>query len=133
MKRASFTIKRSHDKMRELLSAAVGTEDVQAFSAWSQSTLGGFQRARSSRRWLLVVTVFAWLLATPIGCGVGNSTGSNNSGGGGPTGPASFATTVVIGDSLSAGFQNYSLLDSQQPNAGRVWLAHKRASASRCL
>ena len=42
----------------------------------------------------------------------------NNSGGtnpGGPT-PPSFANTVVIGDSLSAGFENGSLLDSLQPN-----------------
>jgi lysophospholipase L1-like esterase len=49
-----------------------------------------------------------------IGCG--SAKGSNNSGGGGASGEPSFATTVVIGDSLSAGFQNGSLLDSQQPN-----------------
>lgn len=62
----------------------------------------------------------ACLLVTPlIGCGFAdgsNNDGSNNSEGGGPTGAPSFTTTVVIGDSLSVGFQNGSLLDSQQPN-----------------
>ena len=38
-----------------------------------------------------------------------------------------FATTVVIGDSLSAGFQNGSLLDSQQPN-GWASLVAKQAN-----
>ena len=42
-----------------------------------------------------------------LGCGSSSSPKSNTPG---------FETTVVIGDSLSAGFQNGSLLDSQQPN-----------------
>jgi lysophospholipase L1-like esterase len=54
------------------------------------------------------------LLLLMIGCGIAK--GSNNSGGGGATGTPSFATPVAIGDSLSAGFQNGSLLDSQQPH-----------------
>jgi hypothetical protein len=66
------------------------------------------------QHFLLTFTASACLIATIIGCG--SSKGSNNSGGGGSTGTPSFATTVVIGDSLSAGFQNGSLLDSQQPN-----------------
>lgn len=45
--------------------------------------------------------------AVVIGCGSSNKNTSSTPG---------FATTVVIGDSLSAGFQNGSLLDSQQPN-----------------
>ncbi len=43
-----------------------------------------------------------------------------------------FATTVVIGDSLSAGFQNGSLLDSQQPN-GWASLVAKQANFSLAL
>ena len=39
---------------------------------------------------------------------------------------ADFATTVFIGDSLTAGFQNGSLLDSQQPN-GYASLIAKQA------
>ena len=43
-----------------------------------------------------------------------------------------FSTTVVIGDSLSAGFQNGSLLDSQQPN-GWASLVAKQANFSLAL
>lgn len=70
-------------------------------------------------------------LATLTGCGLfNNSNNSNNSGGGGATTAApSFATTVVVGDSLSAGFQNGSLLDSQQPN-GWASLVAKQAGFS---
>jgi lysophospholipase L1-like esterase len=53
---------------------------------------------------------------------------SSSNGSGGTTTPApSFATTVVIGDSLSAGFQNGSLLDTQQPN-GWASLVAKQAN-----
>lgn len=70
-----------------------------------------------SDRSLLSAGVAGFLCLALSGCGLFSSnSGSNNSGGGGPTGPPSFATTVVIGDSLSAGFQNGSLLDTQQPN-----------------
>jgi hypothetical protein len=58
------------------------------------------------------------------GCGI--STGSSGSGGT-TTSTPSFATTIVIGDSLSAGFQNGSLLDTQQPNGWASLLA-KQAS-----
>jgi phospholipase/lecithinase/hemolysin len=62
-----------------------------------------------SRPSLLVSALLAIIVAAVLGCGSGSS--SKNSG----VTPG-FATTVVIGDSLSAGFQNGSLLDSQQPN-----------------
>ena len=39
------------------------------------------------------------------------------------TGSANFSTVVYIGDSLTAGFQNGSLLDSQQPNGWAAQLA----------
>jgi len=58
------------------------------------------------------------------GCGIFNS--SSGSGGSASSTP-SFATTVVIGDSLSAGFQNGSLLKSQQPN-GWASLVGKQAN-----
>lgn len=58
------------------------------------------------------------------GCGLFNNSHNSGSGGGGAaTSTISFATTVVIGDSLSAGFQNGSLLDSQQPNGWASLLA----------
>src|ERR1035437_5825129 len=66
------------------------------------------------RRYLRTIAAFASLLVAPIGCGIFNS-GNGNNNNPGDTAP-SFATTVVIGDSLSAGFQNGSLLDTQQPN-----------------
>lgn len=43
------------------------------------------------------------------------------------SGPSGFSTTVVIGDSLSAGYQNGSLLDTQQPN-GWASLVAKQAN-----
>lgn len=62
---------------------------------------------------LLALSFFICLLISSlIGCG----TSRNESGGSTASNPPSFATTVVIGDSLSAGFQNGSLLDSQQPH-----------------
>ena len=60
-------------------------------------------------RLLLASAALAVSLATVTGCGSSNSSKSNNSAPG-------FKTTVVIGDSLSAGFQNGSLLDAQQTN-----------------
>jgi lysophospholipase L1-like esterase len=76
------------------------------------------------------VSALACLLAALIGCGSGK--GSNNSGGGGAIGTPSFQDTVVIGDSLSAGFQNGSLLDSQQPH-GWASLVATQASFSLTL
>jgi lysophospholipase L1-like esterase len=85
---------------------------------------------KSTFRWLaecgVIWTVtLAVLLAGPSGCGFLDNNGNNNSGSGGTQ--TSFATTVVIGDSLSAGFQNGSLLDSQQPN-GWASLVVKQAN-----
>lgn len=60
------------------------------------------------------------------GCDLFNS---HNPGAGSAPAAPSFATTVVIGDSLSAGFQNGSLLDAQQPN-GWASLVAQQANAS---
>ena len=78
----------------------------------------------------VIFTVFATAaLAGLDGCGTSNSSSSS----GGPTpSTINFATTVVIGDSLSAGFQNGSLLDSQQPN-GWASLVAKQANFSLAL
>ena len=74
---------------------------------------------------LCVVAVSAAL----AGCGLYNSlTGS----GGTTSSTPGFATTVVIGDSLSAGFQTGSLLNSQQPN-GWASLVAKQANFSLAL
>ena len=59
-------------------------------------------------RLLLASAALAVSVAAAIGCGSSNSKNTSSTPG--------FATTIVIGDSLSAGFQNGSLLDSQQPN-----------------
>ena len=67
-----------------------------------------------NRRLLAFLASVCVMLAALTGCG--SSKGSNASGGGGATGAPNFTTTVVVGDSLSAGFQNGSLLDSQQPH-----------------
>ena len=73
------------------------------------------------RRHLRTISAFASLLFAPIGCGIFNGGNDNNTPPGGAA--PSFATTVVIGDSLSAGFQNGSLLDTQQPNGWASLLA----------
>src|SRR5438045_1211494 len=62
-----------------------------------------------SRRCLLASAASAVVVAALIGCGSSNSNKNSSA-------TPGFATTVVIGDSLSAGFENGSLLDSQQPN-----------------
>lgn len=111
MKRSNPTVRRLNGNRPGFLTAAVCLLEGRLLSI-----SGKFRATIINRRRLLVFATLAAGLAVPVGCGVGNSTGSNNSGGGGPTGPADFTMTVVIGDSLSAGFQNYSLLDSQQPN-----------------
>src|SRR4051794_14028532 len=58
-------------------------------------------------RLVLASTALSLSVALVIGCGSSKKNTSSTPG---------FETTVVIGDSLSAGFQNGSLLDSQQPN-----------------
>jgi GDSL-like lipase/acylhydrolase family protein len=73
---------------------------------------------------VIITLCAAAALAGLEGCGLFNSlTGS----GGTTTSAPSFVRTVVIGDSLSAGFQNGSLLDSQQPN-GWASLMAKQAN-----
>jgi|CZKL01.1.fsa_nt_gi lysophospholipase L1-like esterase len=70
---------------------------------------------------LLVCTALITFVACPVGCGFFDSSKSTT-----PTAtPPNFTATVVIGDSLSAGFQNGSLLDTQQPN-GWASLVAKR-------
>ena len=79
-----------------------------------------WERERLKRR---IRTVCAALCAVAAsaglaGCGLYDRlTGT----GGGTSSTPGFATTVVIGDSLSAGFQNGSLLDSQQPHGWAAW------------
>ena len=70
-------------------------------------------------RVLLAFAILAAGVAAVIGCGSSNSSANSSS-------TPGFATTVVIGDSLSAGFQNGSLLDSQQIN-GWASLVAKQA------
>ena len=83
------------------------------------------RRIRAASVVLCVVVASAGL----AGCELYNSltgTGSTTSS------TPGFTTTVVIGDSLSAGFQNGSLLDSQQPN-GWASLVAKQANFSLAL
>ena len=75
------------------------------------------------------------LIFTVLGCGLsGCSRGSVTSTGTAPSSPNTpdFSNTVVIGDSLSAGFQNGSLLDTQQPNGWASLLA-KQVNATLTL
>jgi GDSL-like Lipase/Acylhydrolase len=83
------------------------------------------RRLRAISAALCTVVAFAGL----TGCELYNSlTGT----GGTTSSTPGFATTVVIGDSLSAGFMNGSLLDSQQPN-GWASLVAKQANFSLAL
>jgi lysophospholipase L1-like esterase len=89
------------------------------------------QRESLKRRIPAVITALCALAASVglAGCELYNSltgTGSTTSS------TPGFTTTVVIGDSLSAGFQNGSLLDSQQPN-GWASLVAKQANFSLAL
>ncbi len=72
-----------------------------------------------NRHCLLGVCALAVVAGGIFGCSSGSSSSSKS------TTPG-FDTTVVIGDSLSAGFQNGSLLDTQQPN-GWASLVAKQA------
>ncbi|HUZ05106.1 MAG TPA: SGNH/GDSL hydrolase family protein, partial [Acidobacteriaceae bacterium] len=56
------------------------------------------------------------LLLTLSGCSLTSSGSSSNSGGNSTGNAGNFTTTVFVGDSLTAGFQNGSLLDTQQPH-----------------
>lgn len=72
-----------------------------------------------NRNSLLGMCLLAAVAAGIFGCSSGSSSSSKSS-------TPGFNTTVVIGDSLSAGFQNGSLLDTQQPN-GWASLVAKQA------
>ena len=67
-----------------------------------------------SRTRVLGTLALSALLASIAGCGWFNSGG--NSGGGTGTAAGPFTNVVFVGDSITAGFQNGSLLDTQQPN-----------------
>jgi GDSL-like Lipase/Acylhydrolase len=82
--------------------------------------------ASALRAFSLVPLALATLLVSLSGCSFLSSIENTTGIGGGGAGAPSFATTVVIGDSLSAGFQNGSLLDLQQPN-GWASLVAKQA------
>src|SRR5579863_3262617 len=69
------------------------------------------------QRLVLACAALAAVVAGVIGCGSNGSTPTSKTPG--------FEITVVIGDSLSAGFQNDSLLDSQQPNGWASLLANQ--------
>ena len=66
-------------------------------------------------------------IALLAGCGSGSSSTTSTPTAPSPTNP--FAATVFIGDSLTAGYQNGSLLDTQQPN-GYASLIAKQANFS---
>jgi lysophospholipase L1-like esterase len=95
----------------------------------SQATI--LQRERLKRR---IRAVSAVLCALAVSAGLAGCELYNQlTGTGGTTSSTpGFTTTVVIGDSLSAGFQNGSLLDSQQPN-GWASLVAKQANFSLAL
>jgi len=87
------------------------------------------ERLKGRIRAVCVVLCAVAASAGLAGCGIFNSlTGS----GGTTSSTPGFTTTVVIGDSLSAGFQNGSLLDSQQPS-GWASLVAKQANFSLAL
>jgi len=89
------------------------------------------ERERLKRRIRAVSLALCAVAASAglAGCELYNSlTGT----GGTTSSTPGFATTVVIGDSLSAGFQNGSLLDSEQPN-GWASLVAKQANFSLAL
>lgn len=74
---------------------------------------------RLPRNLLIASAALAVVVAGVVGCGSDSSSQ-------GKSATPGFETTVVIGDSLAAGFQNGSLLDSQQPN-GWASLVAKQA------
>ena len=78
-----------------------------------------------SRTRLFTVLTASTLIASTIGCGWFNSGGNSGGGTGTSTGP--FVNVVYVGDSLTAGYQNGSLLDTQQPN-GYASLVAKQAN-----
>ena len=78
----------------------------------------------NDRRTLLGSAMLAATVGVVIGCSSGGTKHKSATPG--------FDTTVVIGDSLAAGFQNGSLLDSQQPN-GWASLVAKQAGFSLVL
>lgn len=69
----------------------------------------------------LAALALSALLVSVSGCGWFNSGGNSGGSTGTTTGP--FTNVVFVGDSLTAGFQNGSLLDTQQPNGYAALLA----------
>ncbi len=69
-----------------------------------------------SRRRFLVIFMAGLPPAGILGCGVFDNSLSPYKPGTPSSNAGNFTNTVFIGDSLTAGFQNGSLLDSQQPN-----------------
>jgi lysophospholipase L1-like esterase len=80
---------------------------------------------RLTRNLLIASAGLAVVVASVLGCGSSSSSQ-------GKSATPGFETTVVIGDSLSAGFQNASLLDAQQPN-GWASLIAKQAGFNLAL
>jgi lysophospholipase L1-like esterase len=79
----------------------------------------------TNRRSLALAVSACLLLVALAGCGNNGTTGPGS-------GTPNFSKTVVVGDSLSAGFQNGSLLDTQQPN-GWASLVATQANATLTL
>jgi lysophospholipase L1-like esterase len=102
------------------------TEAASNHSLWTNSNFRneiGMRDIQKPLRTFAMVLCAGAGLAGLGGCGIFNNSTNSVS----PTSSApNFATTVVIGDSLSAGFQNGSLLDTQQPN-GWASLVAKQA------
>jgi lysophospholipase L1-like esterase len=83
-------------------------------SRWGDNSMSAAQHTLvRSIRPLQTLTLCAVLLSLS-GCGLFGSGGNSGGGTGTATGP--FTNVVFVGDSLTAGFQNGSLLDTQQPN-----------------
>lgn len=82
---------------------------------------------RLSRTRLPAIFSAAILLLLTVGCNLFSSKKNPP-----PSSGPNFTTTVFIGDSLTAGFQNGSLLDTQQPN-GYANLIAKQAGFSLAL
>lgn len=69
---------------------------------------------RSKRRQMIAIVAASIGLAGMPGCGAAPKI---------TTGSADFKTVIYIGDSLTAGYQNGSLLDTQQPNGYAALIA----------
>src|SRR5262249_2409439 len=107
----SVALAHMRDNVEILLRSTVGnaiahcTESERAGSSARDRRSERCQRRRAEMkkvRWLVTVLTVVALIPAPAAAG--------------QAGPADLSKLVVIGDSLSAGFQNSSLLGSQQPH-----------------